>query len=568
MVFASALLVAFLAVLAAGNPMSRNMKPHEKRDGVPTGFALVGPAPPDTVLDLRLALVQSNPAGLEQALYDVSTPSSANYRKYLTKEEAAGFVSPAAESLAAVNNWLQANNIDATVLTPAGDWISFSILVSQANDLFDSEFSTFVHSTSGQQSIRTLAYSIPVELQGHLDFVHPTITFPIYLASSSPYSVSTKSTRATVHERQDPSCADTVTPACLQALYGIPSTPATAQSNQLAVTGFNNKYANLADLASFLEQYRPDMSSTTAFSLQTLDGGSNDQTPGSAGDEADLDIQYTVGLATDVPITFLSVGSQNNDGVAGSLDVVNYFLSADAPPQVVTTSYGMDERSVTPDLATNLCNAYMQLGARGVSLLFSSGDGGVAGATFGGEDCDGSNFIPTFPASCPYITSVGATQGVGPETAAPYSSGGFSNNFPAPSYQTTATAGYVQGLGSTYSGLYNPQGRGYPDVSAQGTNFQIVLNGEISGEEGTSAASPTFASVIALLNNELALAGHPPLGFLNPWLYGSAASALNAVTSGSNPGCGTNGFSAAAGWNPATGLGTPDYAKLRTAAGL
>ncbi|KAL6298315.1 peptidase S8/S53 domain-containing protein [Sparassis latifolia] len=269
-----------------------------------------------------------------------------------------------------------------------------------------------------------------------------------------------------------------------------------------------------------------------------------------------------------IPITFLSVGSQNNDGAAGFLDVVDYFLSADTPPQVVTTSYGMDESSVTPDLATNLCNAYMQLGARGVSLLFSSGDGGVAGVTFGGEDCDGSNFIPTFPASCLYITSVGATQGVGPETAAPYSSGGFSNNFPAPSYQTTATAGYVQGLGSTYSGLYNPQGRGYPDVSAQGTNFQIVLNGEISGEEGTSAASPTFASVIALLNNELALAGHPPLGFLNPWLYGSAASALNAVTSGSNPGCGTNGFSAAAGWNPATGLGTPDYAKLRTAAGL
>ncbi|KAL6302070.1 peptidase S8/S53 domain-containing protein [Sparassis latifolia] len=496
----------FVAPLRFKHSISSNLGPfHQRltvaRPGNPS-------SPLDTVLDLRLALMQSIPTDLEQALYDVSTPPSANYRKYLTKE-AAEFVSPAAESLAAVNNWLQANNIDATVLTPASDWIGFSIPVSQENDLFDSEFSTFVHSASGARSIRTLAYSIPWELHGHLDFVHPTITFVVAtLRHSSPYCVY----------QVDSVCEETLDKA---------------QSNQLAVTGFNNQYANLDDLAS-----------TTAFSLQTFDGGANEQTPGSAGGEADLDIRYTVGLATDVSITFLSVGLQNSDGLASFLDVVNYFLSADTP---------------------------RQLGARGVSLLFSSGDGGVAGVKFGGEDC--YDFLPTFPSGCPYVTSVGATQGVGPEPAARYSSGDFSNTFPTPSYQITATAGYVQGLGSTYSGLYNPPGCGFPDVSAQGTNFQIVQNGEIDGEEGTSAASPTFASVIALLNNELELAGHRPLCLLNPWLYGSAASALNAITTGSNPGCGTNGFLLSRGLRLAgircvTGIGMPDYAKLRTAAGL
>ncbi|GBE83676.1 Tripeptidyl-peptidase sed3 [Sparassis crispa] len=545
--------------------MSRNMKLHEKRDGVPTGFALVGPAPPATVLDLRLALVQSNPAGLEQALYDVSTPSSVNYRKYLTKEEAAQFVSPAAESLAAVNNWLKANNIDTTVLTPAGDWMGFSISVSQANKLFDTEFSTFEHSASCEQSIRTLAYSIPAELQGHLDFVHPTITFPIYLASSSPFSVSTKSTRATVHERQD-SCANAVTPACLQALYGIPSTPATEMSNQLAVTGFINEYANLADLATFLEDYRPDMSSATTFSLETLDGGSNPQNFGSAGLEANLDTQYTVGIASYVPITFLSVGSEYHDGLGGFLDAADFFLAADEPPKTVTTSYGFDEGYISSGLANNLCNAYAQLGARGVSLLFSSGDGGVAGTRYGGEPCN--RFLPTFPSGCPFVTAVGATEGVGPEIAAPYSSGGFSNIFVGPSYQEVAKLGYVSQIGNTYGGLYNGTGRGYPDVSAQGTNYQIVLNGVVNSVLGTSASTPTFASIIALLNNELALAGEDPLGFLNPWLYGPAASAFNDITSGSNPGCGTDGFPAMAGWNPVTGLGTPNYEKLRAAAGL
>jgi tripeptidyl-peptidase-1 len=63
-------------------------------------------------------------------------------------------------------------------------------------------------------------------------------------------------------------------------------------------------------------------------------------------------------------------------------------------------------------------------------------------------------------------------------------------------------------------------------------------------------------------------AGKSPLGFLNPWLYSTAASALNDITSGSNPGCNTNGFPAKAGWDPVTGLGTPNFTKLKAAAGL
>ncbi len=67
---------------------------------------------------------------------------------------------------------------------------------------------------------------------------------------------------------------------------------------------------------------------------------------------------------------------------------------------------------------------------------------------------------------------------------------------------------------------------------------------------GTSCSSPIFTSVIALLNDELAQAGKPPLGFLNPFLYSTGASALNDITTGDNPGCGTNGFPATTGWDP------------------
>ena len=166
------------------------------------------------------------------------------------------------------------------------------------------------------------------------------------------------------------------------------------------------------------------------------------------------------------------------------------------------------------------------------------------------------------------MTSVGATQGTSPETAATFSSGGFSNYFATPSYQSSAVSSYLSGLGNTNSGKFNRTGRAFPDVSAQGVNVQIVVDGETGGVDGTSCASPIFASVISLLNDQLIAAGRSSLGFLNPLLYSTGASALNDVTSGNNPGCGTNGFLATAGWDPVTGLGTPNFVKLLAAVGL
>ena len=165
------------------------------------------------------------------------------------------------------------------------------------------------------------------------------------------------------------------------------------------------------------------------------------------------------------------------------------------------------------------------------------------------------------------VTSVGATTSIS-ETAADFSSGGFSTIFSQPSYQSSAVSSYLSRLGSTNQGKFNRTGRAFPDVSAQGKNVAIVVGGDDENVDGTSCSSPIFASVIALLNDELAKGGKSPLGFLNPFLYSTGKSALTDITSGSNPGCNTNGFPAAAGWDPVTGLGTPNFAKLLTAVGL
>ena len=59
-------------------------------------------------------------------------------------------------------------------MSPAGDWLGFSVPVSKANDMFNAEFSIYQHVASGKEQIRTLSYSIPSSLSEHLDYVHPT----------------------------------------------------------------------------------------------------------------------------------------------------------------------------------------------------------------------------------------------------------------------------------------------------------------------------------------------------------------------------------------------------------
>ncbi len=83
---------------------------------------------------------------------------------------------PTQETVDAVNAWLAEHKITAKPSSPAGDWISFQATVAQANELLDTQFSTFEHVATGVTSIRTLAYSIPADLVGHIELVHPTVS--------------------------------------------------------------------------------------------------------------------------------------------------------------------------------------------------------------------------------------------------------------------------------------------------------------------------------------------------------------------------------------------------------
>lgn len=208
------------------------------------------------------------------------------------------------------------------------------------------------------------------------------------------------------------------------------------------------------------------------------------------------------------------------------------------------------------------------------------------------NDFNGTTFAPYFPSSCPYVTSVGATQLEHDETVddpehvmyqpgliagtPPYSifgsGGGFSNYFKMPGYQKDAVNTYFDKYDPGYpsyvysgkssvgknGGKYAKGGRGAPDVSANGAKLSVFVNGGLQSQFGTSLATPIWASMITLINNERTKAGKGPVGFINPVLYKNT-DIFNDITLGHSAGCLTSGYSATPGWDPTTGLGTPNY---------
>ncbi|GKT52847.1 tripeptidyl peptidase SED3 [Colletotrichum tofieldiae] len=258
-------------------------------------------------------------------------------------------------------------------------------------------------------------------------------------------------------------------------------------------------------------------------------------------------------------------------------------LPDDKLPHTITTSFGENEQSLPDGYVQQVCNQFGALGARGVTMVAASGDSGPGNTCVTNDGTNSTRFNPVFPASCPFVTGVGGVQGVAPERAFAFSSGGFSDKFARPTYQDQAVSAYLKDtIGNQFSGLFNASGRGFPDVSAQSFNLTFVSEGKLSGFQGTSAAAPIWAGMVGMVNAALIQAGKPPMGFINPWLYGAGSQAINDVSTGTSVGCtGTTAFGSqkfppefgaklvpnagwpsVAGWDAVSGLGTPDMGKI------
>lgn len=207
----------------------------------------------------------------------------------------------------------------------------------------------------------------------------------------------------------------------------------------------------------------------------------------------------------------------------------------------------------------------------GVSIIVASGDSGPLAT----RSCQATNlgtFTVQNPVNCPYVTTVGATQLLpnGTETAVQSedwaSSGGFSNYYATPDYQQEALATYFANYTpANLEGRYNASGRGVPDIAAVGLNIATAVDGELTVEAGTSASAPLFAAMLNLINEERLATNKSTVGFANPVLYSYASQIFRDVTQGNNDMCSglVDGFEAVLGWDPVTGLGTPQWQGLK-----
>jgi len=222
-------------------------------------------------------------------------------------------------------------------------------------------------------------------------------------------------------------------------------------------------------------------------------------------------------------------------------------------PSVISISWGGPESSWTAQAMTAFDSAAQDAAALGITICAATGDNGSAdGLTDGKNHAD-------FPASSPHILACGGTSlqsangAITSETVwndgaqGGATGGGFSTQFPLPAWQASANVKPPSG-----------GGRGLPDVSGDAdpkTGYKVLVDGQSLVIGGTSAVAPLWSGLIALLNQKLG----KPLGFIQPALYGltPAAQAFHDITTGSN-----GAFNAAPGWDPCTGLGSPEGANL------
>merc|ERR1719253_261421 len=427
--------------------------------------------------------------------------------------------------------------------------------VEEAAKLFQTSFRSVVNPATGQSKLRAGPYTVPDEISNAVVFGLHGLPLP---------PKQTAAVDATVK----------VTPAVIAETYGVSGVKVSRSSkNRQAVAEFQGQTMKDSDLTSFFKTYVKNYEAGTDDKVSKFVG---DKGEGSAQVEASLDIQYIMGVAPGIQTEFWLYDP--SDFCADLKKWTTALLADDDVPLVHSVSYGWQGPLTQIGCSSANSNAVdsdlAMLAAKGITIIFASGDSGS-----GVSGLFHKKLYPSWPASSPWVTAVGATRFVDQKVGSAEmasdqfgSGGGFSWDFDRSNatWQESDVSGYQSAAKSAPkfppSGDFNAKGRGTPDVAAVGEGFQVVVSGSTQSVGGTSASAPTFAGLVSLLNEARLQKGQKQLGFLNPWVY-QHSSLFTDITKGTNAiGRGTGpskyGYECEKGWDAATGLGTPKFAQI------
>jgi subtilase family serine protease len=574
---AACLLVAAPVVQAAGGSLERV----GESPGMPRGAVVVGDAHPEQELQLYVALQPPKPEALERFASEVSTPGSPLYGQYLSVPEFARRFGAPPEEITAVRSALARRGLE--VGPPAANRLSLPVTatVAAAESAFGISLDR-VRLASGR-----LAYA--------------NDRAPALPAAAAPYvqGVLGLDDLTRSHRRGSDGAQAAVPPAtstttdlptpgpqpCAAALQGQAEEGGYTADQIAAAYGLSNFHASgnfgagqtvallelepysPADIATYQSCYGTDVEITNV----DINGG-----PGP------LDLEQLIGLAPGADIV---VYQAPNTGAA-EVEILSSYVEQNVA-KVMSSSWGICEPAVENGPAAAMDALLQEAAAQGQSFFVAAGD-------YGSTDCyeeegiHDKSLAVDFPGSDPFATDVGGTRMEDPTATPPTEylwndspkwgagGGGISEHFPMPSYQRQAAPalGVLNDL-STGDTCGFAHCRQVPDVAADAsgeTGYVVFSEGVWWENGGTSAAAPLWAALATLVNASPACQGHS-IGFANPALYAVAGSAYAAnfrdITSAKPGGMPTTNrfdatepFPAKAGYDMASGLGTPNGFEL------
>jgi uncharacterized protein (TIGR03437 family) len=533
-----------------------------------------GPVDPDLRMDWMMLVVQpsaAQQAELDSLLAGQQNPSSSFYHQWLTPEEFGNRfgLSPADHSK--VVAWLTSQGFVVNASGRARNWIAFSGTAGQVSRALQTPIDNF-----GVGGVTHYANAVePSVPEALADVIGGFIGLSDFRLQSFVGQVSPAYTAGSSHY---------LAPEDFATIYDIgplyqAGFDGTGQS--VAVVGASD--VPITDIRSFRARFNFPANDPKML----LYGGAD---PGytSAQIEGDLDLEWAGAIAPKATIYYV-YGADPFTAIVAAVDL-------NVAP-VLTSGYGGCEIGWRLSYWRTIAQ---QANAQGITMLNASGDSGAAG-------CDPQGYMPfaaagrmvNFPAVLPEFTGVGGTQFV-EGTGAYWSStnspnlGSALSYIPEAAWNQSSSAGllssgggasvlYAKPVWQTGPGVPNDNARDVPDLSLSAAAHEayfIVYNGSSVAISGTSAASPSLAGILALLNHYQVSKGfqqQPGLGNINPQLYRmaqSAPSAFHDITAGNNivncaqgsPDCltGSFGYPAGPGYDMATGLGSVDANNLVT----